>query len=247
MFYVQNISIYMNFGGYRGGSIYCTVLFSFIIQKNRKSARAWPILKSNSTSFWLKIYEKVNENDENGLWNVLSNVFIKCLHPIDFIKWFYQMFPSNGFIKWFHQMVSSKWFHQNGFIKCFYQMVSSIGFINWFVSTNGFINCFIKLFYQIVYQIVSSNVLIKSFIKWLHQCFTKIFHQCVSFKFIYVNNKHVYMSIGCLCAWEFCSTLLMTWRMTNLIGNKFFKLYVKRIVASIIMFFFGNFNCYWFW
>ena len=37
-----------------GGSTNSTVLFLFIIKKNGKSTRAWPILKSNSTSFWFK-------------------------------------------------------------------------------------------------------------------------------------------------------------------------------------------------
>ena len=56
MFYVQNISIYINFGGYGGGRTNSTIQFLFIIQKNRKSARAWPLLKSNSTSFWFKTF-----------------------------------------------------------------------------------------------------------------------------------------------------------------------------------------------
>ena len=34
-----------------GGRTYSTVHFLFIIQKHRKSTRACPILKSNSTSF----------------------------------------------------------------------------------------------------------------------------------------------------------------------------------------------------
>ena len=52
MFYVQNISIYMNFGGYGGVCTYSTAHFLFIIKKNVKSTGVWPILKSNSTSFW---------------------------------------------------------------------------------------------------------------------------------------------------------------------------------------------------
>ena len=47
--------IYMNFGGYGGGTYMVHRTFLFIIQKNRKSTRAWPILKSNST-FWFKIF-----------------------------------------------------------------------------------------------------------------------------------------------------------------------------------------------
>ena len=41
---------YMNLGG----CTYSTLHFLFIIKKNWKSTRAWPILKSNSTSFWFK-------------------------------------------------------------------------------------------------------------------------------------------------------------------------------------------------
>ena len=47
------IYIYMNFGGYGGGRTYSTVHFLFIIQKNEKSTRG-AIIKSNSTSFYLK-------------------------------------------------------------------------------------------------------------------------------------------------------------------------------------------------
>ena len=48
--------IYINLGGYRGGCTYFTTHFFFIIQKNWKSTRAWPILKSNSTAFWFQNY-----------------------------------------------------------------------------------------------------------------------------------------------------------------------------------------------
>ena len=51
MLYVQNISIYMHFGGNGGGWRGSPIHFFFIIQKNGKSTRAWPILKSNSTLF----------------------------------------------------------------------------------------------------------------------------------------------------------------------------------------------------
>ena len=44
------IDIY-EFGGV-WGCTYSTVHFLFIIQKNGKTTRAWPVLKSNSTSFW---------------------------------------------------------------------------------------------------------------------------------------------------------------------------------------------------
>ena len=40
--------------GGMGGCTYSTVHFLFIIKKNGKSTRAWPILKSNSISFWFK-------------------------------------------------------------------------------------------------------------------------------------------------------------------------------------------------
>ena len=40
-------------GGEGGGEVtWCTLQFLFIIHKDRKSTRAWPALKSNSTSFW---------------------------------------------------------------------------------------------------------------------------------------------------------------------------------------------------
>ena len=53
MFYVQNILIYMN-NGERWGCTFSTVHLLFIIQINGKSTRAWPIIKSTSTSFWVK-------------------------------------------------------------------------------------------------------------------------------------------------------------------------------------------------
>ena len=46
--YVENISIYMNFGGY--GRTYMVHRTFFVYY----SKRAWPILRSNSTSFWFK-------------------------------------------------------------------------------------------------------------------------------------------------------------------------------------------------
>ena len=46
----------MSFCGARGGCICSTIHFLFIIQKNWKSTRAWPILKSNSTWFWFKTF-----------------------------------------------------------------------------------------------------------------------------------------------------------------------------------------------
>ena len=61
MFYIQNISIYMNFGGVRSGvhgrwGSWSTVHFWFIIQNNGKSTRAWSILKSNSTLFFFHFF-----------------------------------------------------------------------------------------------------------------------------------------------------------------------------------------------
>ena len=52
MFYGQNTSIYINFGGDGGGHTWATYHFLFIIQKYGKSTRPWPVLKSNFTSFW---------------------------------------------------------------------------------------------------------------------------------------------------------------------------------------------------
>ena len=52
---------YMNF---RGGRTYSTSTFYFIIKKYGKSTRAWPILKSNSTSFWFKFFfHRMNNNN----------------------------------------------------------------------------------------------------------------------------------------------------------------------------------------
>ena len=64
MLYVQNISTYMHFdgnGGGRRGRRGSPVQFLFIIQKNQKSTRAWPILKSNSTLFSFRtIFHRMN-------------------------------------------------------------------------------------------------------------------------------------------------------------------------------------------
>ena len=61
MLYVQNISIYMHFGEDGGGP---PVHFLFIIQKNRKGTRAWPILKSNSTLFSFRtIFPRMNNKN----------------------------------------------------------------------------------------------------------------------------------------------------------------------------------------
>ena len=55
MFYVQNILIYVNFGGYvLQGDVHGPKYIFCLLKKNRKSTRSWPILKSNSTSFWFK-------------------------------------------------------------------------------------------------------------------------------------------------------------------------------------------------
>ena len=60
MLYVQNISIYSFWGGRRGSPIH----FLFIIQKNGKSIRAWPILKSNSTLFSFRtIFPRMNNKN----------------------------------------------------------------------------------------------------------------------------------------------------------------------------------------
>ena len=44
------------FGGVWGGCTYSTVHFLFIIQKNGKSTRAKPILKSNYTSYRVQYF-----------------------------------------------------------------------------------------------------------------------------------------------------------------------------------------------
>ena len=47
-----NIYIYQFQGFTKGGGERFTSHFLFIINKNKKSTRSWPILKSNSTSLW---------------------------------------------------------------------------------------------------------------------------------------------------------------------------------------------------
>ena len=54
MCYVQDISVYMNLGGYGGGCTYSTVHFLFIVKKKGKSTRAWPILNQILHHFDLK-------------------------------------------------------------------------------------------------------------------------------------------------------------------------------------------------
>ena len=62
----QNILRYINFGCLLGegeGVKWSTLHFFFHIHKNRKSTRAWPTLKLNSTSFWfLKKFPRMNKN-----------------------------------------------------------------------------------------------------------------------------------------------------------------------------------------
>ena len=53
---LKYIDIYEFWGVRGGGRTYSTVHFLFIIQKNGKCTRAWPILKSNSTSFWFNFF-----------------------------------------------------------------------------------------------------------------------------------------------------------------------------------------------
>ena len=73
MFYIQNISIYMNFLGGQGGRTWSTVHFVFIIpKKNGKSTRAWPKLKSNSTSFWFKKNLPRMKNKKNNKMGLLN-------------------------------------------------------------------------------------------------------------------------------------------------------------------------------
>ena len=47
--------IYMNFGAY-GADVHIPLYIFCLLLKKKKSKRAWPILKSNSTSFWLKFF-----------------------------------------------------------------------------------------------------------------------------------------------------------------------------------------------
>ena len=49
------IDIYQ-FRGYAKGVTWSPYIIFFIIHKIGKSTRAWPILKSNSTSFWFKSF-----------------------------------------------------------------------------------------------------------------------------------------------------------------------------------------------
>ena len=49
------IDIY-KFRGWQGSVHGPPYIFLFIIKKNGKSTRAWPMLKSNSTSYWLTCF-----------------------------------------------------------------------------------------------------------------------------------------------------------------------------------------------
>ena len=76
----------MNFGGYGGWCTYSTVHFLFIIKKNGKSTRGWPIVISNSTSFWFKknfLGWIIKKLQKGGLVLFLYKVSIVVL--IDFI------------------------------------------------------------------------------------------------------------------------------------------------------------------
>ena len=46
----------MNFGGYRGDVHIPPYIFCLLFKKTEKSIRAWPILISNSTSFWFEFF-----------------------------------------------------------------------------------------------------------------------------------------------------------------------------------------------
>ena len=55
---------YINIYAFRGGRRGSPVHFLFIIQKNGKSTRAWPILKSNSTLFSFRtIFPRMNNKN----------------------------------------------------------------------------------------------------------------------------------------------------------------------------------------
>ena len=90
MFFVQNISIYMNFGEYgRGGWTYSTIHSLFIIQKNGKSTRAWPILKQILHYFDFNFFSRMNNKNfrKRGLQGALLLFLYKVsiVVLIDFI------------------------------------------------------------------------------------------------------------------------------------------------------------------
>ena len=59
----NDIYKFQGFAGGRGVK-WSTLHFLFIIHKNGKSTRAWPILKSNSTTLWfLKKFPRVNNKN----------------------------------------------------------------------------------------------------------------------------------------------------------------------------------------
>ena len=63
MFYVQNILIYLSFGGVWVGRTWSTAHILFITQKKQKNTRVWHILISNST-FWFKtIFPRMNNKN----------------------------------------------------------------------------------------------------------------------------------------------------------------------------------------
>ena len=57
---MSKIYRYIWISGGQWGPTWSTVHFLFIIQKNGTSTRAWPILKSNSTSFWF-FFPRMND------------------------------------------------------------------------------------------------------------------------------------------------------------------------------------------
>ena len=112
------IDIY-KFCGVRRGHTYSTIHFLFIIQKNRKSNRAWPILKSNSTSLWFKFFFLGRSEYSSSNWfhnntpnsrHVFNtnntNMYLIHFHSKNIIK---MPFPQNWVFKvqnWFGHSLS---------------------------------------------------------------------------------------------------------------------------------------------
>ena len=96
-----NISIYINFAGVQEEHTWSTVHFLFIIKKKWKSKRAWPILKSNYTSFWFKKrFPRIN-----------NKKFMKRRHKSGLL--FLYKVKKEAPISLQSEYSSSNWFHSN--------------------------------------------------------------------------------------------------------------------------------------
>ena len=72
IFYGKSISIYINFG-VAGGTYMVHLTFFVYYSKNEKTTRAWPILKSNSTSFWfINFFHKMNNKKIKGGLKIIT-------------------------------------------------------------------------------------------------------------------------------------------------------------------------------